>query len=1314
MHAESQCLPFADQLQRNGCEARRMVAVAHLQLDVTRAVRHAVAAAKRQAPQSGGTAVSLLRSEQVGGPGERDTLAIRRHRHARRQAVELPMHGVGIGIAGVDLDRQWDALGCREPQDAAGVRDVGRIDAYSRNLWRVVVVADDDAQCLPADVRLRLLRHRMAAPLRWQAAVADDQFDVVAAAVAGVRRPAQRRFSIARSRRQAGSGGQPAGSPAQGILIEVARPQGEREWLSGDGDDLPRAVDHRRFGRTAGADDEAPAAGENLLRVTVTIVAGSDGNQVVTAVAFARGNAQPSGSLAGCAGGIGDEAGEWRQTGEAEADGRAAAPRVDIVCRDGDVDAAATVDGGGSNVADHRRAVGVGDDDWQRQYAAQRDAGAVPVVAGSDLDGVTPRLIVVGCPDDLQRLGIKAGADGQATDAVADRWRDACRADGGGAGPQTKCWLKVRIVRVEGEDAEAQRLPFADVQAFCLRQDRCRVGVGDVEDQFSAGARLRAAAVGCGPDGAQRQRDAILAVLIVARSPRQVAGFGVEGRPARQPRGAVLELQRAATGLAGSGAEARNAARELQRPRIALAQEVGGLWVELRRGMGLLDGDAEAAAGDPLAVAGADPDVAPDTGLVMSRRPEQHSAAGIEARSRRQSARQQRQVVTIGIGGVQRQRERLAFPDHDVVGHVEQRCVVAAADGKLEAAQGGAAAAVFDADDDRAVGIGGRSRRPGERRDGTRFGGRAAGRGGCLQADSGGCFEQLPMEAHAVAVDRLDRGAPGFADAGRRQLVAVGSSGQSQQRGPVLPRRGVDPVPEVGLDDRCDAGVGGEAAGGNDADRLCGDRRPGSQLAAEIVQCVAEVDQPEIGLLAAAGNGAGDRRAEMTAGVEQQRQWAGDLVAADVGQAEVVAELAGRPVGACVREVEAQLVAEILEGREAALEVVRQRRVRAALDPARDLQAIAAGSQPAHLEPGGAARPVPTDARRLLPGLAHCPGLQRQQAVVATMEHTGGVAGVAEVHLLIENDADRVQRQRHERAVGDRDRADRRRTLQGDLVDAACLRNQDAAVVRGDDRFTAAAAARQFQAAAAGEFDHPDAALACRTDAAAGWLLARLAAGKQQPGEVAVGCGKGDAVDDAGEAVFEFGAAGVAAAHRKTEDVAAGIGSHTGELTAGAFDGPQPPVGSKGKIANALPAEALPGSARVAGRRVEDEDATARGDVDLAGARVDRQCMRQRLLTRGPQALQHATTGRVELQQFSPGHCPELAECIHLHVDDRSVKDEQRHAGAVPGWQTVRVVAVDLVAQRADACQDAAIGHLDQRLGADIGGAHGMTAGETA
>ena len=1120
VHAESQRLPFADQLQRNGRDAWRLVAIAHLQLDVAREVRHAVAATERKAPEPGAAAVSLLRSEQVGGPGERDTVAIRRHRRAARQAVELPVQQVGVGIGRVDLDRQWDVLGRRHAQEAARIGDSRGIDADRRQLRCVVVVAHDDAQCLPADIRLRLLRQRIAAALRWQAAVADDQLDVVAALVPGGRRPAQRSLAVAQAGHQTGSGGQPVGSPVQGILIEVARPQGERERLPDDGDDLPRAVDHWRFGRTAGADDEAPAAGENLLRVTVTVVAGSDGNQVVTAVAFARGNAQPSGSLAGRAGGIGDEAREWRQAGEAEADRRAAAPRVDIVCRDRDVDAAAPVDGGGGDVVDHRRAVGVGDDDRQRQHAAQRDAGAVAVVAGGDLDGVTPRLIVVGCPDDLQRLGIEVGADGQATDAVADRRRDPCRADGGGAGLLAKGWLEVRIVGVEGEDAEAQRLPFADVQAFRLRQDRCRVGVGDVEDQLGAGAPLLAAAVGRGPGGGERQRDAIVAVLIVARGPCQVAGFRVEGCPARQPGGTVLELQRAAVRLRGAGSEARHAARELQRPRIALAQEVGGLWSELRRGMGLLDGDAEAVADDPLAVAGADPDVAPDAGLVMARCPVQQSAAGIEVRTRRQRAGQQRQVVAIGIGRTQRQRQRFSFPDDDLVGHREQRSMVAAADGKLEAAHGGATAAVLDADEDRAVGIGGRSRGPDERRDGTRPGGRAAGRSGCLQADAGGRFEQLPMEARAVAVERFDRGAPVLADAGRRQLVAVRGSGQPQQRWLVFPRRGVDPVPEVGPDDRCDAGVGGEAAGGNDADRLSGDRRSGSQLAAEIVQCVAEVDQPEIGLLAAAGNGAGDRRAEMTAGVEQQSQRAGDLVAADVGQAEVVAEFAGRPIGARVREVEAQLVAEIREGRKAALEVVRQRRVRMALDPARDLQAVVAGSQPAHVEPGGAGRRLPTDARRMLPGLAGCPGLQRQQAVVVTMEHTGGVAGFAKLHLLIEDDTDPVERQRHERAVGDRHCAHRRRTLQGDLVDAARLRNEDAAVARGDDRFTAAAAARQFQAAAAGEFDHPDAALARRTGAATGWLLARLAAGKQQPGQVAVGCRKGYAVDDAAETEF--------------------------------------------------------------------------------------------------------------------------------------------------------------------------------------------------
>ena len=106
--------------------------------------------------------------------------------------------------------------------------------------------------------------------------------------------------------------------------------------------------------------------------------------------------------------------------------------------------------------------------------------------------------------------------------------------------------------------------------------------------------------------------------------------------------------------------------------------------------------------------------------------------------------------------------------------------------------------------------------------------------------------------------------------------------------------------------------------------------------------------------------------------------------------------------------------------------------------------------------------------------------------------------------------------------------------------------------------------------------------------------------------------------------------------------------------------------------------------------------------------------MRQRLVARGPQALQHATTGRVELQQFVAGHRPQLAERIHLHVDDRSVEDEWRRSRSASRLQANRVVAVDLVAQRAGACQDSAIGHLDQRLGADLGSTHAINVGETA
>ena len=94
-------------------------------------------------------------------------------------------------------------------------------------------------------------------------------------------------------------------------------------------------------------------------------------------------------------------------------------------------------------------------------------------------------------------------------------------------------------------------------------------------------------------------------------------------------------------------------------------------------------------------------------GLVVAGHPGEQARAGVEDGAGREIAHGDGEAVAVGVGSGDGQRQGFAFRQGDVAnvaGAVDDRGVVATADGNVEALGGDAAAAVLHAHDDFSVG----------------------------------------------------------------------------------------------------------------------------------------------------------------------------------------------------------------------------------------------------------------------------------------------------------------------------------------------------------------------------------------------------------------------------------------------------------------------------------------------------------------------------------------------------------------------------------------------------------------------------------
>ena len=354
---------------------------------------------------------------------------------------------------------------------------------------------------------------------------------------------------------------------------------------------------------------------------------------------------------------------------------------------------------------------------------------------------------------------------------------------------------------------------------------------------------------------------------------------------------------------------------------------------------------------------------------------------------------------------------------------------------------------------------------------------------------------------------------------------------------------------------------------------------------------------------------------------------------------------------------------------------------------------------------------------------AHAFGVEREiavraggdEAVVPRVEHRGQTGAVVTgrtcPHRLVEADRELAQRQGHQGAIGHAGRDDLGRLDWRKFVDALGLGDQHAAVRGGDDALASGAAFSQLERALGGQLDGPDGAGVGHRAATCGHsALRRVCAGQQQTGEARAGLAEGEAVHQAGDAVFQLGAAFGAAGHGEADDVGGGLRQGRDHVRAGPAHGPQAPVGPEGEVAHAAVAEVRPGRGRVGRLGIEDLDAVATGHVDQAAAGLDGQRVGERLASRRAGAADDGAAGGVHEQQFRAGHDPEVTDLVERHVEHGAVQAEQRlyRAAALFGE------AQDLVALSPGAGQHAAVEQLDHGERADVGLAGRKAAGKAA
>ena len=703
---EGKRLVLLHKLQGHWQQHRRLVQVPHHQLDLAAGAGAAIAGLQREpiATRRGAIDVVPLGRKQSRCPAQAETrLPLAHisavHHQAGRQlprAGHSPAQPVDVAIPRHQIEPEGHPLlqpqAGERPRQGIVAHELGAAGREVEQAWRRVGVAHHDAQVGAGAVGHQ--RHAgiqdVTRVLGRQAAVLHGQPQVVHPPLVGARGPTERGPAVLGIEVESGAGRQALSAPAQRILIEVARQDRDAQLLSRQGQALARQGEHRRLARAAHRQHEAPGLGGHLVAVAAAIVLGRHGDRVIAAIVGARREADHAAHARGGAwlGGAGlAVAGEGGQPVQAEAHRVA----IGIAGAHRDLQHGAAIHEGVAHIADLRRPVGVGHHDRQGDLAHGRRAGAVAVIRGGHGDRVGAGLVVGGGPEQFEGVRIETRPLRQAAHRVAHAWV-ALPVERGTVGPQAQLRLELRVVGIEGEGADAQGLPLEDRAAVGGLELGGGVGVQHLEHQVAAHAGGdRFAIARRGVDRTQADRDPQLAGLAVAGRPFQPARLGVQAGAARQPGGAVLQLNAAAIRLAEA---AGHAAGQLQCKPLSLPQDLLAQRPEHRFGVALLHMEVEAFDNRVLAVAGHDRHIVVRTRLVVTGGPLQGAAAGVVAGAGGQVAQGDGQAIAIGIGHAQGQVEAFPLLERDVAERLDRGQLVGAGHRQAEAAQGDAAAAV--------------------------------------------------------------------------------------------------------------------------------------------------------------------------------------------------------------------------------------------------------------------------------------------------------------------------------------------------------------------------------------------------------------------------------------------------------------------------------------------------------------------------------------------------------------------------------------------------------------------------------------------
>ena len=414
-------------MQRHGQDARGLVEVGDRDFKGAGHFCHAVAAGDRKAPQAGRTSAEVvLGCKQVWSPVQYGTGAVAcavvisgyLQGHAAWQAHCAPVDEVSICVAAKEFNAQRGAFGGAQLQGQGGVAAVGdlhAVDLHTQEFGCSVGTAHHHAQAVDGGVGHRRGSALLKPCVLWtQATIGHGDVNVMRAGIVGCGGPAQEGLTVLCERRKRGPDGQSGGAVAEGVLVHITNVNSHRKHLAHHGHHLAGRGNSRRFGWAGDRDDEGLGLGQHLVDVAVAIVLAHDRDVVVTTVSIAGGEANHTGySARHCRRilGIGGKAGQTR-------DGKLDGVAVGVYYADRDFKHRAFGDKGVVDISNIGGTVGIADHDGQGDLADCGRACAVAVIGGGNGDRVGASLGITGSPNNLQSVGIKAGALRQAGNLV--------------------------------------------------------------------------------------------------------------------------------------------------------------------------------------------------------------------------------------------------------------------------------------------------------------------------------------------------------------------------------------------------------------------------------------------------------------------------------------------------------------------------------------------------------------------------------------------------------------------------------------------------------------------------------------------------------------------------------------------------------------------------------------------------------------------------------------------------------------------------------------------------------------------------------